>query len=48
MENIEYDPVGGETPDLAKIDDNHYLVVYQGANDDGYAGIIQYGRELRP
>ena len=37
---VEYDPQGGESPAMAQIDDNHFLCVYQGANNDGWAAIL--------
>ena len=37
---FEYDTSKGKTPDLEKIDDNHYLCAYQGDKDDGWATVL--------
>jgi hypothetical protein len=36
----KYDALKGKEPDLVKIDDNHYLCVYRGPNDDGWATVL--------
>ncbi len=46
----EFDPIGGKTPTIARIYEptgNRSLVVYQGANNDGWAAILNT-RSLRP
>jgi type II secretory pathway pseudopilin PulG len=45
---VEFDPVGGETSCLAKIDDTYYLCIYQGGNNDGWAVILQLGAPIVP
>ncbi|MFC1677319.1 Tfp pilus assembly protein FimT/FimU [Planctomycetota bacterium] len=38
--NFEFDTEVGKTPALSKIDDTHYLCVYSGKNDDGWAVVL--------
>jgi hypothetical protein len=45
---FEYDPVSGATPALARIDERHYLSVYQGANNDGWAVILLLDAPILP
>jgi len=35
-----FDPVKGERPDLAKIDDEHFLCAYGGPDNDGWAVVL--------
>ena len=37
---LEYDTGNGETPALAQLDSTHYLCVYAGGNDDGWAVVL--------
>ena len=37
---MAFDSQGGESPDLCQIDATHYLCVYQGNMDDGYAVVL--------
>ena len=37
---FEFDSVKGKTPALSKIDDDHYLCVYSGDGDDGWAVVL--------
>jgi type II secretory pathway pseudopilin PulG len=37
---FEFDTQKGETPALSKIDDTHYLCVYSGYRDDGWAVVL--------
>jgi len=37
---VEYDPAGGRSPATTQIDTNHFLCVYQGRNNDGWAAIL--------
>ncbi|MCP4610180.1 MAG: prepilin-type N-terminal cleavage/methylation domain-containing protein [Planctomycetes bacterium] len=45
---LEFDSVTGNSPALAKIDDSHYLCVYTGPGDDGFAGVLEVSEEIRP
>ena len=45
---FEYDPVSGATPALARIDQRHYLSVYQGANNDGWSVILWLDAPILP
>jgi regulation of enolase protein 1 (concanavalin A-like superfamily) len=45
---FEFDPVHGERPALVKIDNTHYLCVYDGPGDDGWAVVLEAGMLLRP
>lgn len=45
---FEYDPVAGATPSLARIDTDHYLCVYQGDNNDGWACILNVNPPILP
>jgi len=37
---FEYDTTSGREPAVSKVDDTHYLCVYRGPGDDGYAVIL--------
>ena len=45
---VEYDPQGGESPAMVQIDENHFLCVYQGANNDGWAAILNTDPPVLP
>ena len=45
---VEYDLQGGESPAMAQIDDSHFLCVYQGANNDGWAAILNTDPPVLP
>ena len=36
----EYDPTDGVNPAITKINDDHFLCVYQGRNNDGWAVVL--------
>ena len=40
-----HDPDKGKSPDLAKVDETHFLCVYTGLLDDGFATILSLGPE---
>lgn len=40
--------VEGVTPDLAKVDDSHYLCAYEGLFNDGFATILTVGEQILP
>ena len=44
----EFDIVYGLSPDLAKIDERHYLCVYRGSGYDGWAVVLEEGMKIRP
>ncbi len=46
--DFEFDPVTGQAPALAQIDQTHYLCAYSGLGDDGYAGVLEVSKEIRP
>ena len=46
--SVEFDPSKALEEAVWKIDDTHYLCVYRGDGDDGYACIIWSGDEIRP
>jgi len=46
--SVEYDPSKAADVALCKVDDTHYLYVYRGDGDDGYAVIIWSGDEIKP
>ena len=45
---FEYDSSTGRTPALARIDERHYLSVYQGDNNDGWAVILWLDAPILP
>jgi hypothetical protein len=45
---VEYDPIGGRAPALAQVNENHFLCVYQGANNDGWAVVINTDPPVLP
>lgn len=45
---FEFDPVHGERPALAKIDQTHFLCVYDGPANDGWAVVLRADLLLRP
>ncbi len=45
---FEFDPSRGVMPTLAKIDDTHYLCVYDGPGYDGWAVVLEADLLLRP
>ncbi len=45
---VEYDPVGGESPAAVQIDESHFLCVYQGSNNDGWAAILNTDPPVLP
>ena len=45
---FEFDPTHGERPALAKIDDTHYLCVYDGPGGDGWAVVLEADLLIRP
>jgi competence protein ComGC len=45
---FQHDAVKGKTPDVAKVDDTHFLCVYTGAADDGFAVILTVGAPILP
>jgi len=44
---LEYDTKQGITPDLVKIDENHFLCAFQGDRGDGWACILYEGSSLQ-
>jgi len=44
----EFDIVYAATPDLAKIDERHYLCTYRGVGYDGWAVVLEEGMKIRP
>jgi len=46
--SVEFDPSKATDEAVWKVDDTHYLCVYRGDGDDGYACIIWSGNEIRP
>ena len=45
---FEFDPVHGERPALAKINQTHFLCVYNGPANDGWAVVLRADLLLRP
>ena len=44
----EFDIAYAATPDLAKIDQRHYLCAYRGTWYDGWAVVLEEGMKIRP
>ena len=40
LSSLEFDPLQGMDPDLYKIDNNHFLCTYRGADNDGWAVVL--------
>jgi hypothetical protein len=44
----EYDPERGKVPELVRVDDTHYIVLYQGPGNDGWAAILELRSPVMP
>jgi len=44
----EFDIIYAMSPDLAKIDERHYLCAYRGSGYDGWAVVLEEGMKIRP
>ncbi|MCK4998945.1 MAG: type II secretion system protein [Anaerohalosphaera sp.] len=46
--SLEYDTIKGKYPALSQIDEDHWLCVYTGDKDDGWAAVISNGGGVEP